>query len=124
MFTRHKLNSIWYGPQILALVGLLIIVVPSILYLVCSVLGFLGLPSGTLWLAIEISLTAGVVLLVLFTLLLAFELIQDHQRDKQIASTRNRKLKISDEFYECQFCGNRQIRQSDKRCSVCGQALI
>ncbi len=124
MFTRWKINSIGYGAQVLAVGGILTIALPLILYLGYSVLRFLGLQLDALLIASSISFAVGIVLLVLFLLLLAVELIQDHWRDGQYLKTRNRKVKISAEFYECQFCGDRQVRESDKRCKSCGQDLI
>nr|WP_297933934.1 hypothetical protein [uncultured Lachnoclostridium sp.] len=35
-------------------------------------------------------------------------------------TNRNRILKVGDNRYECQACGNRELKSDSKFCSVCG----
>ncbi len=121
---RWKIESNRFGPQVLALIATLTLAVPALFYLFDSVLGFLGIRLEIIRSAMSVSFTAGVVLFVLFLLLLAVEFAQDRSMDIQSQRTRNRKLKISDEYYECQGCGNRRVRAADDKCQVCGQDLI
>jgi uncharacterized paraquat-inducible protein A len=123
MFKRKKLNSIWYGPRLLALIGLLTIVVPVILELGLRCLGLLGIKVGMLTIVISISRYAGIGLLVLFSILLAIEFIQDHLLDRRYHQERHTKLMNSDGSYECQYCGCRKIGINDKHCPVCGRDL-
>ncbi len=124
MFTRWKINSNGFGFRILALIAILTLAVPVILYLCYSALGFLGIRLEIILSVISISFNAGIVLLILFLLLLAVEFAQDRSRDIHYQSIRNRKLKISDEYYECQGCGNRLVRVTDSKCQVCGRDLV
>lgn len=123
MFTLRKLNSIWYGPKLLALIGLLTLVVPVIFQLGSRLLGLLGIQVGMLTIVISISKFTGIGLSVLFSILLAIEFIQDHLLDRRYHQERHKKLKNSDGSYECQYCGCRKIRIDDKRCPVCGRDL-
>lgn len=120
----RKLNSINFGPQVLALVVLLMVAVPLILYVSYSILGLFGVHAGGFLLALSISIGAGCVLLMLFVLLLTIELVQDYWLDRRYRENRSRKIRISEEYYECQFCGFHQVRESDKSCRICGHNLI
>jgi hypothetical protein len=124
MFTRWKLNSIGYGPRVLTLVGILTIAVPLALYLCYWLLELFGIQVGGLMVAIRISITAGVGLLVLFVFLLIIEFMQDRFLDLQYRRTQNRKIRISDEYYECQYCGCQKVRLSDRQCPICGKDLL
>ncbi len=121
---RWKINSISYGPRVLTLIVILTVVVPLILYVFYAILDRLGLTLPILPIAITAFLAAGLILLVLFVLLLAVEFTQDHLLNKYYRENRNKKIKISEEYYECQACGNRLVREADRICGVCGQKLI
>jgi uncharacterized paraquat-inducible protein A len=123
MFTRRKLNSIWYGPRLLAIIGLLTIVVPVVVQLVLKFLDLLGVQVGMLAIIISVSRYAGIGLFALFSMLLAIEFIQDHLLDRQYRQEQHKKLKNSDGSYECQYCGCRKIRKEDQRCPVCDRDL-
>ncbi len=124
MFRRWKINSIHFGSQVIAVVALLTLAAPAILFLCYSILGFLGIKLQVILSAISTSFAVGVMLLALFALLLAVEFVQDQSRGKQYKKIRMRKLEISDGYYECQACGNRLLRAEDTTCLVCGQRLI
>lgn len=124
MRTRLKLNSIRYGPRVLAVIGILLLAVPLILYLCYSLLMLIGLRVEVLLRLLSLSLMGGIGLLGLFVFLLVIELVQDRVLDRQYRKTRNRKVKISDEYYECQYCGYQRVRQSDKRCKICDHDLV
>ena len=124
MIRRWKINSIRFGPRVVAIIGLLTLAAPAVLYLCYSVLGFLGIKLKIILSAVSISFAAGVALLGLFVLLLGVEFVQDRSRDRQYKRTRMRKLEISEGWYECQACGNQLLRAEDKACDVCGQRLI
>jgi len=124
MFTRWKLNSIQYGPGLLAIIGILTIGAPLALYLCYSLLALFSFKVGVLLFAIPISVAAGIGVFILFILLLAIEFTQDRFLDHYYRQIQNRKIRISGESYECQYCGNQKVRVSDKRCAICGKDLI
>ncbi len=105
MLTRWKLNSIRFGPRLLALIATLILIVPLALYLCYVLLGLFDLEAGILLLGIFISIAAGCGLLALFLLLLAVEFAQDRRLDDRHRRSRNRKVLVSEGYYECQYCG-------------------
>lgn len=123
MFQRFKLNSINYGEQFLGLVGLFGVAIPAALYLVEQVLAFFGVQWGWLRFILCGSAAIGVGLLVIFALLLAVEFTQDAYLNRHYRQTQNRKLKIADGVYECQYCGCRTVKENDNRCPVCGKKL-
>ncbi len=124
MFTRRKLNSITYGPRLLALIGILTIVAPVVLHLGIKFLNLLGIQVGITALAIPISIFTGIGLFALFAVLLPIEFIQDQLLDRRYHQERQKKLKNSDGSYEYQYCGRRKPGVDDTRCLVCGQELL
>jgi hypothetical protein len=124
MLSRWKINSIGYGHRIFAVIAVLIIAVPLVLYLCSWFLGRLGIETMAILFTIRVSVTAGVVLLVLFVLLLAIEFIQDRFLDTYYAKAQNQKLRLADGYYECQYCGSQKVRAFDKQCPVCGKSSI
>jgi hypothetical protein len=124
MFTRWKLNSIQYGPRLLVIIGILTIGAPLAFYLCYFLLERFGFGIGVLLYAVRISVAAGIGVSILFILLLAIEFAQDRFLDHYYRRLQNRKMRISDESYECQYCGSRNLKASDKQCMICGKDLI
>ena len=124
MLTRWKLNSIRFAPRFLALIAILIIAAPLTFYLCYALLGLFNVRAGFLLLAIFISIAAGCGLLVLFLFLVAVEFAQDRWLDDQHRRLRNRKLPVSEGYYECQYCGCRNVRAFDQQCPACGKDLV
>jgi hypothetical protein len=107
----------------LRLIGALFILVPVALYL-CGLLLSLGqVDSGIIPQLIGLSLIVGGGVVGVWVVLIVYEQIQDHPFDAHYRRTRHRKLLISEHVYECQYCGNRRVREDDCTCSVCGRAL-
>ncbi len=123
MSTRWKINSIRFGPGVLAVIGLLTLVVPSVLMLAYRVLGTAGYRLELLRVASAVSLAAGLGLLVVFVLLLAVEFVQDRWLDRRYRQARNQKVRISETYYECQYCGCQKVLEADHRCPNCGKDL-
>jgi uncharacterized paraquat-inducible protein A len=124
MLTRWKLNSIRFGPRLLALIVMLILIGPLAFYLCYVLLGLFNLKAGVLLLGIFISIAAGCGLLVLFLLLLAVEFAQDRWLDDHHRRSRNKKVLVSKGYYECQYCGYSNVHEFDKQCPACGKDLV
>ncbi len=115
-FGRFKLNLNSIAPGVLAWGSLFLLVVPALLF----IFGAQSYSPG-IWLAIAFSIALGLVIYSLLLVLIVAEFVQDRWRDAFYARHRNIKLKISASDYECQNCGNRQIKMDDRMCPVCGQ---
>lgn len=124
MFTRFKLNSINYGGRFLAAIGFFGLAIPAAAYAVEQVLVLFEVRWSWLRFIQFGSALIGVGLLGLFAILLMIEFWQDAHLDRHYSQTRNRKLKISDDEFECQYCGFRKIKKSDRRCPACGRELF
>ncbi len=112
-----KINSIWYGGKVILLGIVLAIVLP---------IGIMIIPFDFSMLHIisYISFTIGVIILVGFSVLLIIELHQDKKLNAYYHSQRIKKLVISEHKYECQVCGNREIKKDDTRCNICGAHFV
>ncbi|MBR3771660.1 MAG: hypothetical protein IKL07_05270 [Clostridium sp.] len=108
-----KINSIGYGGKVIG-VGLLFAVVAPI------ALTILPIPSAQINFLRKGSVIIGGVILGLFTIWLMIEFYQDRKMNGYFLSNRNRMLKISENCYECQACGNRELTADSICCSVCG----
>ncbi len=111
-----KINSIWYGGTILGIGIIFAIVIPLLLHYTSFVFGL----KENFPMPIRISIIIGVLILLLFLVLLAIELKQDKRINRQYSKTRNSKIALSNNIFECQNCGNRQIEKEDMSCRVCG----
>lgn len=120
---KRPLNLNPHTGRILALLGLLLIAVPGLLWLLSRALTAAGhAPSGLLHLA-RGSFIAGLACLGVFALLVIVEQVQDRLYDRGYRRQRGRKLAGPGGMYECQYCGNRQLTERDRRCTVCGREL-
>lgn len=105
----------------LKLIGLLVAIIPAVLY------GFLRLCSGTgtigtfLLSLMKSSFAAGVSVLIVFLILIAVEQVQDHYFDILYKKQLGKKILLVNGSYECQYCGNRRVQEKDKTCEVCGK---
>lgn len=113
------------GPasKILTWIAIFLVAIPGLLYLV----GLAYLPGSLhtwLSLATRVSWIIGGLLVGGFMLLIILEQIQDKLLADDYLKNRNRKLKIAAGRYECQYCGNRDVKESDKTCQVCGKGLL
>ncbi len=120
MNIRFKLNLIHVGIRFVAAIGMLLLVVPSVLYAVYVLLDWMGVRSTSLYSLAVVSIGAGLLLLAIFIILLVIEQIQDRTVDTLYRKQRQNKLALADGYYECQFCGNRRLRGNATRCAVCG----
>jgi hypothetical protein len=119
---RRILNLNQPGAVFLKIIGLLFAVIPA--GLSCALLLFNNAEvAGTLHNLIRISFALGALALVILVMLIIMEQVQDHYLDVQYHKRRDHKLPLADGKYECQYCGNRAVREIDKTCSVCGRQL-
>ena len=124
LLLRFKLNSIGYGPKILGVIGLLLAGVPLALYGIYLVLGLWGIDASATLVVVKASLVIGGVLLGVFVILLAIEFAQDHYLDTYYRKRRQSRVKIPDGYFECQSCGHRRVRETDRSCPVCGKTFM
>ncbi len=117
---RWKINSNGYGGRILAAIGICVLVLPIGCLLVAGGLDRLGIKSSVPILLMRISLTVGAVLAGLFVLLLVIELLQDRALNRYYVKNKKHKVQLTGGDYECQYCGARNIRATDKQCPFCG----
>lgn len=110
-----KLNSIWYGSRILAAGGVFTLIIPLLLYLLYTLL----IKNEVVPILIKISIVVGIAILGLFSLLLVIELKQDNNINLQYDKVKYQKIKMSDDLYECQYCGNRMVKKEDLFCKIC-----
>ena len=122
---RIKLNSIRFGTQALTTVNIFVVVLPACFYLGDRILAWFGVQVGNLFKqGITISIALGLIILLSFLLLLLIEFIQDSYLEQQYFQKRNRKVRVTNKYFECQYCGNRQVRQEEISCLVCGKRLM
>ena len=109
-----KINSIGYGHRILGAAAIFLIVIPACLFALSKMLLIRFLPFA------EVSLAFGFGILLFLLILLKIELFQDKKKARYFEAHRHTKLALKNGLYECQACGNQQVRPEHKTCAVCG----
>ncbi len=109
-----KINSNGYGHKIIGAAAVFIAAVPSCLYLIEL------LSAKSLTVLKYISLAIGLTILLVFIELLSIEFYQDRKINREYANMRKTKLPLGNGEYECQSCGSKLVKCSDKSCGVCG----
>lgn len=112
-----KINSIGYGGKVILVGCVFILIIPMLL----SIIPY---KRGVLLELSKISFIVGTLILVLFFIWLMIELYQDKKLFENYNQYMNQKILIGKNMYECQRCGNRQVKQSDKNCNICGNKFI
>lgn len=115
-----KINSIGYGPAVLASGLILAIPVPILVYFLQVLLG----QKYYFMILIKISVGVGVLILLSLAILLRIELKQDEKINTFYEKNKHTKIKISNGHYECQYCGSKKVREDELTCSVCGIKFI
>lgn len=110
----RKINSIWFGSKIIGL-GLLILLVSFIFYMIHLIAG----EEIIKWLYIASLIVSLIVFSALGTVML-IEFCQDKKAKKHFHEIRATRIMISNYRYECQNCGNQNVKLSDKNCNICG----
>ena len=119
---RRILNLNQPGIVFVKIIGLFIVVIPVLLYCTVLLLNNIGV-TGILLGVIRVSFAIGVLAFVVLLALIAVEQIQDHYIDVQYQNNRGRRLPLANGDFECQYCGNQKVKESDKICWVCGREL-
>ncbi|WP_312368841.1 hypothetical protein [Lachnoclostridium sp.] len=110
-----KINSIGYGHKIISISAVFLVVIPGISYLFSYLLKVAGLLHIS-----KVSIAIGLLILLFLFLLLKIEFHQDKKLERYFENNKNTRLLLHNGFYECQACGNRNVKQEQKRCDVCG----
>ena len=110
-----KINSIGYGGKILGTSACFALLIPGTIKLVLLVYKsqiFVVFAKLSFWLGIAIAL--------FLCVLLAVEFRQDKNCDLYYEDQKNTKLSLGKGMYECQACGSRTVKSTDKNCNICG----
>lgn len=110
-----KINSIGYGHKIIAISAIFLVVIPGISYL----LSYLFKVDGLVLIS-KVSIVIGLLILLFLFLLLKIEFYQDKKLERYFEKNKNTRLLLHNDLYECQACGNRKVKQEQKRCDICG----
>jgi uncharacterized paraquat-inducible protein A len=110
-----KINSNKYGGTVIGIGLIMAFVIPTIAKIILTIYRKLYLKL-ILW----ISFFIGILILFLFSIWLLIEFHQDKYWNHYYLNRKNEKLKLKNSVYECQSCGNRNVKEADKNCSVCG----
>ncbi len=121
---RLKLNLNQPGSRMLAAIGAFLCVIPTILFAVVLFLRHAQINADTIDELIRLSAGVGFALAGILLVLLIVEQIQDHYLNVAYFRNRHRKVKLSNGYYGCQYCGSQKVRASSKYCPVCGKPLI
>jgi hypothetical protein len=121
---KRVLNLNALGPTIAAACAVFGVLIPLILAVVSWLLDRIGVTHDILDTLLRVSLLVGGSLLLGLIVLVILEQIQDHYLDRQYQNSRHRKIKLTDDWYECQYCGHQKLRAGAQRCPVCGNRLI
>lgn len=111
-----NLNGI-AGPALVA-IAIIGLVVPGASLLISHLLDLAGLRLPIIEQTARIFLISGGLLLLLFALLVIAEQIQDQILYRRYMEQRGRQA-----AGECPFCGNRQIRDFEPFCPICGERI-
>ncbi|MGE5221951.1 MAG: hypothetical protein ACM3PY_05915 [Omnitrophica WOR_2 bacterium] len=117
---KRKLDLNEPGTRIIALASFFLILIPGLLVFFAWLLSSM---SDLIWIVIKISVGAGLLILVILAALMIVETIQDRRYDRWYRQQRHKKMKLSGDYYECQYCGYQKIRDFDKSCPVCNKEL-
>ncbi len=120
---KRKLDLNEPGIKLLYGIGVLIFIIPALLYGLSYLLDFLNIQHAVLSLLIKGSILAGIGLFAILILLLIIEGVQDRRYDLWYQKNRKKKIKLSETAYECQYCGNQKVGEFERFCRVCGKEL-
>lgn len=90
--------------------------IPALLYILSSMFGLRELAL----IPMKISALIGTIILLFLFVLLTVEIKQDKRINAFYERNRNTKIRISNNFYECQNCGFHKVRKQEQNCPMCG----
>lgn len=120
---KRVLNLNEPGAKLLSVAVALGVLMPVLLFACLPLLQLFGLNADAIWMSIWIFVTGGGVLAAVLLVLIVVEQIQDHLIDMAYQRNRGQKLRLTETYFECQFCGNRKVRAEDRQCLICGRKL-
>lgn len=112
-----KINSIGYGHKIIDSAAICLFAVPICYFF------WLITKQAQFQLFAKISLVLGLIILLFLYVLLKIELSQDKKTDQYFITNANTRLPLKNGLFECQTCGNNQVKPEQKSCTVCGTAF-
>ena len=118
---RRFLNLNQLSTIFLKLIGFFVVLVPVVLYVILLAWSEPGTITTLLLSLMKASFAVGALIFVVFLVLIVVEQIQDHDYDVRYQKQRSQKVLLANGYYECQYCGNRKVREAEKSCSVCGK---
>lgn len=110
-----KINSINYGHKIIIGIVICMIVVPAICYLLWAIT-----KQEQFQLFSKVSLVLGFMILLFLFVMLKIEFSQDKKINEYFKANKKIRLPLKNGFFECQACGNNQVKPEQKNCIVCG----
>lgn len=114
-----KINSNGYGHKIISGAAIFLIVIPALcnfFYTITKLSQF--------QLFVKISLTLGTLILLFLFILLKIEFLQDKKIDEYFMENKKIRLPLKNGLFECQVCGNNQIKPVQKCCIICGTTFM
>lgn len=110
-----KINSIGYGYKILLGAAICLIIIPSVSYFFWQMTNRIQF-----YLVAKASVVVGIIIFLFLFVLLKIELYQDKKMDEYYMANAQSRLPLKNGLFECQTCGNTQVKPRQKSCIVCG----
>jgi hypothetical protein len=110
-----KINSINYGHKIITGVVICLIIVSTICYLLWAIT-----KQVQFQLFSKVSLGLGFTVLLFLFVMLKIELAQDKKIEEYFKANKKIRLPLKSGLFECQACGNNQVKPEQRSCIVCG----
>ncbi|HOA80792.1 MAG TPA: hypothetical protein PKK61_06995 [Defluviitaleaceae bacterium] len=112
-------DDIWFIPKMIGL-WLFFVVFPVINQIFAKLVdkeeNFTHFIYGTMIL--------GVLITLFFALLMKLSYNHEKYLKKYFMRRRRCRIETVDGFYQCLYCGNEEVKQDDKMCSVCGIRFV
>jgi uncharacterized paraquat-inducible protein A len=118
---RRLLNLNQPSTMFLKVIGFLWILLPAVLYGIVLLWNGAETITALLLSMIKVSFIAGAFVFMVFLVLIIVEQIQDHYYDDRYQKQRSQKVLLVNGYYECQYCGNQKVQETDKSCNICGK---
>lgn len=118
---RRLVNLNQPSTMFLKVISFFVVLIPAVLYGIVQVWSGTERITTLLLSMIKVSFVVGAFVSIVFLVLIVVEQIHDNYYNIQYQKQRNRKILLSNGYYECQYCGNQKVREHDKSCNVCGK---
>ena len=110
-----KINSNSYGDKIICSAVICLFVVPTIFHL------FWVMTKQVVFnLLAKVFPVLGLMILLFLFVLLKIGLYQDKKMDEYYKTNSQFRLPLKNGLFECQTCGNNQVKVEQRSCFVCG----